>query len=274
MFTWNPWHGCRKFSEGCENCYMYYLDKTRGNDGSKIYKVKTNFYLPVARSRDKAYKVPAGTQVHVCLTSDFFLEEADKWREECWQMMKTRQDLEFFLITKRANRIRECLPPDWGDSGYPNVTLTITAENQKRADERIPILLAVPAAHKGVMVAPFIAPVNLETYLASAKIEFVYADGENYEGTRPLHYEWVKSLSEQCARHKVPFEFFGTGNVFVKDGREYHICKAYQRIQAARSNLSFPPSDPATLPRMNPRCATCPRNAQCNGCRNCGKCKF
>jgi protein gp37 len=27
---WNPWHGCRKCSEGCANCYMYYLDGLRG----------------------------------------------------------------------------------------------------------------------------------------------------------------------------------------------------------------------------------------------------
>lgn len=26
---WNPWHGCRKCSEGCRNCYMYYLDSLR-----------------------------------------------------------------------------------------------------------------------------------------------------------------------------------------------------------------------------------------------------
>lgn len=38
---WNPWHGCKKYSEGCENCYMYYLDSQRDKDGSKIYKVKT-----------------------------------------------------------------------------------------------------------------------------------------------------------------------------------------------------------------------------------------
>ena len=39
---WNPWHGCKKYSEGCENCYMYYLDSQRDKDGSDIYKVKTN----------------------------------------------------------------------------------------------------------------------------------------------------------------------------------------------------------------------------------------
>lgn len=274
MLIWNPWHGCRKFSEGCAHCYMYFLDKQRGKDGAKIYKVKGKFYLPVLRSRDGTYKISGGQIVHVCLTSDFFLEEADAWREECWQMMKTRSDLEFHLITKRVHRVRECLPADWGGNGYPNVTLQVTAENQIRADERLPILLDLPFPRKGVFVAPFIGPVDIEKYLATKKIDFVYADGENYDGARPLYYEWIKDLHDQCSRQNVPLDFLGTGNIFVKDGREFHICKAYQKVQAARSNLSFPQSDPATLPRMNPRCSTCPRNAQCNGCRDCGKCRF
>ena len=42
---WNPWHGCVKFSEGCRNCYMYFLDRMRGQSGAQIYKVKNNFYV-------------------------------------------------------------------------------------------------------------------------------------------------------------------------------------------------------------------------------------
>ena len=42
---WNPWHGCRKYSEGCDHCYMYYLDNEWGKSGGEIYKVKTNFDL-------------------------------------------------------------------------------------------------------------------------------------------------------------------------------------------------------------------------------------
>ena len=38
---WNPWHGCKKYSEGCEHCYMYYLDSQRDKDGSEIYNSDT-----------------------------------------------------------------------------------------------------------------------------------------------------------------------------------------------------------------------------------------
>ena len=34
--TWNPWHGCKKISEGCTNCYMYFLDQMRDQDGALI----------------------------------------------------------------------------------------------------------------------------------------------------------------------------------------------------------------------------------------------
>lgn len=68
---WNPWHGCVKFSEGCQNCYMYFLDKMRGQSGAQIYKVKNNFYYPLAKDRQGNYKIKSGEMVRVCMTSDF-----------------------------------------------------------------------------------------------------------------------------------------------------------------------------------------------------------
>lgn len=43
---WNPWHGCYKKSEGCLNCYMYYLDAQRGQRSDVIYKVKIILTFP------------------------------------------------------------------------------------------------------------------------------------------------------------------------------------------------------------------------------------
>ena len=77
-------------------------------------------------------------QIRVCMTSDFFLEEADPWRAEAWDIMRQRSDVVFFLLTKRPQRVRGCLPPDWG-SGWDNIFFNVTCENQRRADERIPI---------------------------------------------------------------------------------------------------------------------------------------
>ncbi|WP_374991847.1 DUF5131 family protein, partial [Acinetobacter pittii] len=64
--------------------------------------------------------------------------------------------------------------------------------------------------------------------------------GENYDGARPCHYEWVKSLSDQCRTFHVSFNFIETGTCFVKDGRIYRIHdKQVQSKQAYLSGLSF-----------------------------------
>lgn len=151
---WNPWHGCRKYSEGCDHCYMYYLDSLRDVNSTLITKTN-NFNYPLQKKRDGSFKVQAGELIRVCMTADFFLEEADVWRESIWDIIRYRKDVKFYILTKRAERIKDHLPSDWED-GYDNVILNVTCENQRRADERIPILLSIPAKHKGIMCAPFI----------------------------------------------------------------------------------------------------------------------
>ena len=236
---WNPWHGCRKCSEGCQNCYMFFLARLHGRDGSEIGRSKSAFRYPLARDRSGRWKVPGGETLRVCLTSDFFLEDADPWRGEAWEIIRQRPDVFFFLLTKRPRRVAETLPPGWG-GGWENVHLSVSAENQRRADERIPILLSLPFRHKGVMCAPLIGPVSIRPYLASGQIEEVLCDGENYEGARPCRYEWVKSLRDECAAENVTFDFCGTGWRFVKDGRLYRLEEpGLARDQARRSGLSF-----------------------------------
>ena len=170
---WNPWHGCVKASEGCENCYMYYLDRKRNADGRLVYKTN-NFDYPLQRRRDGRYRIQSGELIRVCMTSDFFLEESDKWRPQAWSIMKGRSDVIFFLLTKRPERVAQCLPHDWGD-GWDNIFFNVTCENQRRADERMPILLELPFKHKGVMTAPLIGPVEMSEYLSTGQIEQVIA---------------------------------------------------------------------------------------------------
>ena len=130
---WYPWHGCVKCSEGCDNCYMYFLDKAHGNDGSEIYKTKNGFRYPIQKSRGGGYKIKSGEMIRVCMTSDFFLEEADPWRDEAWEIIRSRSDVIFYLLTKRPERVAKHLPNDWGD-GWENVFFNVTCENQKRAE--------------------------------------------------------------------------------------------------------------------------------------------
>ena len=171
MIIWNPWHGCHKVSEGCQHCYMYFLDRMRGIDTSKVSR-NANFDMPLKRGRDGRFKVAPGMELLVGLSTDFFVEEADAWRDEAWAVIRKRPDVVFRILTKRAGRIRDHLPADWGD-GYENVMLQVTTENQTRADERLSILLDVPAKHKGFMAAPLIGPVDAERYLATGQFEQV-----------------------------------------------------------------------------------------------------
>lgn len=62
----------QKCSEGCQNCYMYYLDSLRDKDGSEIYRTKAGFKYPLSKYRDGTYKVKSGEMIRVCMTSDFF----------------------------------------------------------------------------------------------------------------------------------------------------------------------------------------------------------
>ena len=285
---WNPWHGCIKKSEGCDHCYMYFLDKMRDQDGSNIYRTKAGFNYPIQKDRKGNYKIKSGEQIRVCMTSDFFLAEADEWRDEAWELMKIRSDVIFFLLTKRPERVAEHLPKDWGD-GWDNIFFNVTAENQQRADERIPILLDLPFKHKGVMCAPFIGQVSIREFLETGQIEQVLCDGENYDGARPCHYEWVKLLRQECVDNNVTFVFCGTGRRFVKDGRLYKLEGNIQSQQARKSGMSFrgkpihfdlydsfgyPVRDEDKYkPVFRERCKTCGMQMCCNGCSNCGKCE-
>ncbi|MBQ6387054.1 MAG: DUF5131 family protein [Ruminococcus sp.] len=286
--NWNPWHGCIKCSEGCQNCYVYYLDRMRGKSGADIYRTKTGFRYPLSKDRQKRYKIQSGEMISVCMTSDFFLEEADEWRDEAWNIMRIRSDVIFLLLTKRPERIQKCLPANWGD-GWDNIFLNVTCENQNRADERIPLLLELPFRHKGLHCAPMLSAISVGRYLDSGQIEQVACGGENYGGTRPCNFDWVKALRDECVSRNITFCFMETGTTFIKDGREYNIkSKQLQNLQAFRSGMSYGgkamhfllkdsmgqpiPKEKLYVPHWEAKCEECSFQMLCNGCFHCGGC--
>ena len=93
-WSWNPWHGCKKYSEGCLNCYVYRRDASVGRDASIVARTK-DFDWPLRRRRDGSFVLPAGAHVYACMTSDFFLPEADAWRAEAWECIRARPDVSF-----------------------------------------------------------------------------------------------------------------------------------------------------------------------------------
>lgn len=236
--NWNPWHGCTKYSEGCRYCYVYRQDAAHGSAVSPQQCRKTgNFNLPIKKRRDGSFTVAPGSMVMTCFTSDFLLKDADEWRGECWDMIRTRRDCLFYFFTKRIERFLECIPADWGD-GYDNVIVGCTCENQDRADFRLPIFAQLPIKYKTVILAPMIGPVNLEGYLNGSICE-VTCSGESGTNVRPMDYDWVLDVRRQCINKGVSFQFHQTGAYFIKDGRLYRIPRRFQGAQARKAGIDY-----------------------------------
>ena len=151
-------------------------------------------------------------------------------------MIRQRQDCTFLFLTKRIERFMDCVPPDWGE-GWDNVVVGCTVENQRRADERLPIFSALPIRHKNIICQPMISPIDLERYLQG--IELVVAGGESDRFARPMYYDWVLDLRRQCVRRAVPFSFRQCGTHFIKDGREYTLQKKDLCAQARKANIDY-----------------------------------
>ena len=234
---WNPWHGCHKFSPGCQHCYVYRRDESIGKNPAEVVKT-ASFDLPVQKKRDGSYRIPAGETVYAVMTSDFFVEEADGWREDIWRMIHQREDVQFIIITKRIVRFSSCLPDDWGN-GYPNVTVGCTCENGEAAAQRLPIFLSLPIADRFVTCEPLLPPILLEPWLESGKIRAVIAGGESGDGARVCDFDWVLDIREQCRRTGVAFHFKQTGLHFRKDGHLYTIPRPLQQTQAQKAGIDL-----------------------------------
>ena len=233
MAMWNPWRGCHRYSEGCKFCYIHKSDAKRGVDTRRIVKTD-GFYAPVERKKNGEYKIKSGP-VYLGFSTDFLLPEADCWRGECWDMIRQRQDCTFLFLTKRIERFMDCVPADWG-KGWNNVVVGCTVENQYRADERLAIFSQLPIRHKNIVCQPMISAIDLEQYLDG--VELVVSGGESDRFARPMDYDWVLDLREQCIRKSVPFEFRQCGTHFVKDGREYTLQKKDLCAQARKANIN------------------------------------
>ncbi len=236
MVVWNTWHGCHKISDGCRNCYVYRTDAKFGKDSSVVTR-NSDFSLPVQLNRNNEYKLQTDEIIYTCFTSDFFLEDADEWRVEAWDMIRTRSDLRFLIITKRIDRFNVSLPEGWGN-GYNNVEICCTVENQNRADYRLPIFLDLPIKKRSIICEPLLEPIDLRPYLNSS-IKEVVVGGESGCYARLCDYSWVLDIRQQCVEAGVNFYFKQTGARFKKNNKVYIIDRKYQHSQAKKANINY-----------------------------------
>ena len=201
--TWNPWHGCAKVSEGCKFCYMYRGKEQYKKDPTIVQRSSTKFKEPL--------KWKEGKLIFTCSWSDWFVEDADEWRNETWEIIKQTPHHTYQILTKRPERILQCLPDDWGN-GYPNVWLGVTSENMNRMRERLTVMRTVPAVLKFVSAEPLLGSVasTLTTeLLRSAGIGWIIVGGESGNNTgkyrfRPMEEKWADDLVMDCLNAEIP----------------------------------------------------------------------
>lgn len=261
--TWNPITGCAVVSPGCTNCYAMRLAGTRlsqhpSRDGLTRDSKAGPVWTGETRFNEQWLTQPLQwrrpRRIFVCAHADLFAESVpDAWIDKVFAVMALAPQHTFQVLTKRARRMREYLTrndrqsriaargffidggefePRWP---LPNVWLGVSAEDQARADERIPDLLATPAAVRFVSAEPLLAPLDLtaiswggdficgstdalrgidtclefpgEPRPSRGKIDWVIVGGESGPGARPMHPDWARAIRDQCAAAGVPFFF-------------------------------------------------------------------
>ncbi len=241
--TFNAWLGCAKVSEACKHCYAESWAKRTGNPdlwkGTRRRTSVANWRKPVkwnaqAEAEGIRYRVFCSSLAdvfedfprtvtkrnftHLSLNKDGQLGlggtydpkdviDLAAWRKDLFALIRATPYLDWLLLTKRPENMVGMLPDDWGD-GYANVWLGTTVESQKRADERIPHLVRVPAKVRFVSAEPLLELIDLQAIdfgdsgkldvLNMGLLHWVITGGESGGGARPLHPEWVRSLRDQC----------------------------------------------------------------------------
>jgi protein gp37 len=202
-------------------------------------------------------------QVFVCAHGDLFADGVeDAWIDQIFAVMALSPQHTFQVLTKRPDRMRQYLTgeglgrdgtpdvdrrfamielhaADLAKTGkpsdlpepLPNVWLGVSAEDQIRADQRIPQLLATPAAKRFVSIEPLLGPIDLtgaiyageggismQGYLRNKaepddfhywarKLDWVIVGGESGRGARPMHPAWAQTIRDDCAAAGTPFFF-------------------------------------------------------------------
>lgn len=218
--TFNPWWGCSRVSPGCEHCYAERLATVRrklpvwGVDAARKPMSEAYWRAPLKWNRD-ALAAGERRRVFCASMADVFElapvqnEEAHRVmvaaRERLWRLIESTSALDWLLLTKRPQNVDFLVP--WGGErrGGPwpaNVWLGVTAEDERRARERIPILLGIPARVRFVSHEPALERVDFFPFLGRgdrhAPLDWIITGGESGPGARPYDPDWARLVVAQC----------------------------------------------------------------------------
>ena len=221
--TWNPVTGCTPVSEGCAHCYAERMAKRLA--GRYGYPKDDPFAVTLHADRlDQPLHWRKPRLIFVCSMGDLFHDDVfDTFILEVWNRFLEAPQHKYLVLTKRPQRMRDWLR---GRPPLPNVWLGVTAENQRTADERVPVLLDIPAAVRFVSCEPLLSPINFrEKY---SKLGWVIVGGETGPGARRMELDWARWIHDQCIALKIPFFFKHIGGLTktvggrLLDGREWN----------------------------------------------------
>jgi len=215
--TFNPWVGCSPVSAGCAHCYAAAMWKRWGKEFAVRTRTSAAYWKQPLRWNAEAKRRGKMATVFCGSMCDWLDLDAPGYaRGELTGLITSTPHLFWMLLTKRPENLSNeigCLPFDM--SGYPNVGMGVTVENQAMADKRIPLLLKIPARMRFVSVEPMLGPVDLQyaafngadSLTSLEGIDWVICGAETGPQARIMKTEWAYSLRDQCRVAGVPFFF-------------------------------------------------------------------
>jgi protein gp37 len=223
--TFNIIWGCSRYSPGCAKCYaealaarwafeIWGVGAARRTFGEKYW------HAPIVWN-EQALREGRRHRVFSSSMGDIFEDHPTvaQERAKLWPLIRDTPWLDWQLLTKRAERIQECLPADWGPHGYPNVWMGVSVENQEWAEKRIPFLLRVNVPVRFLSAEPLLGSIQFTTICGlsfnrnpdhsmarkdGAGIGWVIFGGESGSGHRPCDPAWIESGVRQCRAAGVP----------------------------------------------------------------------
>lgn len=220
--TWNPVTGCTEVTPGCDHCYAKtFAERWRGTPGHYFENGFDVQLRPDKLDQPLRWKKPR--KVFVNSMSDLFHDGVPgDYIIDVFVVMAMAKQHTFQLLTKRHGRMRSLLSdPGFRDEvqtrmeiiehpqpvsltwPLPNVWVGVSAEDQKRADLRIPALLNTPAAIRFVSAEPLLGPIDIVQAMNrdprnAGGIDWVIAGGESGRNARAVHPDWIRGLRDDC----------------------------------------------------------------------------
>ncbi len=226
--------GCSPVSTGCEHCwsagmahrFRRSLTTTKGAFNGKIICREDRLGEILKRKKPTRWTI-WNDLFHPGVPFEFIDKVFDT-------MLSCRQHT-FQLLTKRPERALEYYDGVQSDSnimgepamidsiGANHIHLGVTVCNQKEADEKIPILLQIPAAKRFLSIEPMLGVIDLSAISKPEQgcvkanvldrhgkhcgLDWVIVGGESGPGARPMHPDWARGIRDQCQAAGVPFFF-------------------------------------------------------------------